>query len=344
MDYHLVVDGVSKGPYTAEHIENEFKAGRLDQESLCWTEGWTDWKPLGVAFPSFIEQPKTVTTDAAKTTNPHNATNWAKLAVVMLAGLFTSCVISAVMAFGEIFTGYSIYGWLLWAVVPVGAILAGMGGAGGCYYAALWTNYYPRFLFFVGVVFLAVFTLVATHYLVWANLTEEGVALKTIIGFKDYLNVISHDVSLTSKSHSNGVSLGELSVWYYALQIAGFVAGGMMIYVFLSDRPYCAPCSRYRKHQRIAELHEINEQSFENRIRLIINYLQNGSYQEAVSSHPSQKSLEKRGFTSGFRSSITVLNCPKCSGKTYQHRAYKCTRKDEWTMISSVTADYPLKK
>jgi len=44
--WHLHVDGRNVGPYSAEAILEQIKAGKADRETLAWKEGMGDWKPL----------------------------------------------------------------------------------------------------------------------------------------------------------------------------------------------------------------------------------------------------------------------------------------------------------
>jgi hypothetical protein len=343
MSYYLSIDGQTKGPYSIVHLQAEFKAGRINSASLCWADGWPTWLSIAAAFPDWKTTSVPMTPKPTVTpgfTRRFRPMEWAKLLLVLLAGVASSLTLGGMMALGEVLTGYYIYGFLLWAVVPVGALCAGMGGAAGCYYMALWTDYYPRFLFFVGVVALGVLTLVTTHYIVYSQTLIDQVRLRDSISFEDYLTLASRHVAIKTRYSASAIELGELSKGYFALQIIGFIVGGMMIFVCLRDRSYCRPCRRYRDDKGVAELHEVGEDAFSKRVDSVRQMLQAGRYREALACHPAKQSLEKRGFVQGYRSVIASHQCPACASRVYKHSAYKCAQKDQWAEITSVAGIY----
>lgn len=102
------------------------------------------------------------------------------------------------MALGEILTDYSIYGFMIWGVVPIGAICAGWGASVGSFYVARWLHYYPRFLLLVGVTVMAVSTLLLTHYFIYSHFETDPARRTDLPGFETYLVRLSHHVTLRS--------------------------------------------------------------------------------------------------------------------------------------------------
>jgi hypothetical protein len=66
MTYLVLYNNVKEGPYSAQDVKSFLRAGRYSGESLCWREGWEDWRPLSseigmVAQPTKSETlPQTV--------------------------------------------------------------------------------------------------------------------------------------------------------------------------------------------------------------------------------------------------------------------------------------------
>ena len=44
--WHVHVDGRNVGPYSADAVTEQLKAGKIDRNTLAWKEGMDDWKPL----------------------------------------------------------------------------------------------------------------------------------------------------------------------------------------------------------------------------------------------------------------------------------------------------------
>ena len=53
MSYYLSIGGRNKGPYDLAMIESEYRAGRLDGTTQCWTDSWPTWQPIAEAFPEW---------------------------------------------------------------------------------------------------------------------------------------------------------------------------------------------------------------------------------------------------------------------------------------------------
>jgi len=51
MDYHLGIAGQQEGPVAEEEIVRRIAAGTIAADDLCWTDGWSNWKPVVEVFP-----------------------------------------------------------------------------------------------------------------------------------------------------------------------------------------------------------------------------------------------------------------------------------------------------
>lgn len=50
MTYHLARGGQQIGTFAEEEVRSGLAAGRFQSGDLCWTEGMTDWQPVGAKF------------------------------------------------------------------------------------------------------------------------------------------------------------------------------------------------------------------------------------------------------------------------------------------------------
>lgn len=46
MVYFVLYNNAQEGPYPAQDVKRLLREGRYSGESLCWREGWEDWRPL----------------------------------------------------------------------------------------------------------------------------------------------------------------------------------------------------------------------------------------------------------------------------------------------------------
>lgn len=373
MNYYLH-DGKSVSPPRTEaNLREALRTGRLKPDTLCTQQGWTEWKPVHQVFPdapigtpapppapsappfipvpaapppSVQEAPASEPSPAAVALRPRPKRRWImetiKLLFVSGCGLCTSLLLGTILAAVEIGTGWALYSFTLWFVLPAGATATGLIAAGGMFYAARWVHYYPRFLFFVASVAIATGTLATIHFIVWSGTVVEGKPLSDILRFADYLNWVSHHTSIVTKHNATKpIDLGEsVSFVYFAIQTLGFMFGGLCLFGLLRDQPYCHQSGTYKKKSGVVELYERNPQSLENQVRIIKSLLEQGRHNEAITRHPFRQSLAKRGHTEGARSVITFYKSKKSPTTTLRYQVFVCTGKDEWKQLDEFTGDY----
>jgi len=136
-------------------------------------------------------------------------------------------------------------------VLPVGAIIGGLGAAGGYYVAARMTNTLPSRRMLFEMLAIGVSTWVLMHWVDYATTRfSNGALVRDALPFTDYLQLRTEHLQLTLENPggTNPTTTPELGLLGYAhelVQIAGFLAGGLMIWTFLKRREACTPCSRY---------------------------------------------------------------------------------------------------
>ena len=265
-----------------------------------------------------------------------------KLLFVTGCGLSTSLTLGAILAAIEIYAGFALYSFTLWFVIPVGAIGAGFGAVAGCYYAARWVHYYPRFLFFISSVAIATGTLAAIHFMVWSASAVEGVPLREQIGYLDYLQWVAHNSSIVIKQHTDQpLQLGETgSLIYFAIQTLGFTIGGLCLFGVLRGQPYCHESNTYKQKSGLVELYDRSPQGLENQVKIIKTLLGQGHFHDAITKHPSRESLAARGYIEGARSVITFYKSKESPTTTLRHQVFVCTGKNEWKEIDGLAGDY----
>lgn len=55
MVYSVLHNNTQEGPYTPDEVKRRFSEGRYSAESLCWREGWEEWRPLSSEFVVFAK-------------------------------------------------------------------------------------------------------------------------------------------------------------------------------------------------------------------------------------------------------------------------------------------------
>jgi hypothetical protein len=166
-----------------------------------------------------------------------------------LCGLLSSVVVALADVFLERATGISVFGLTLWFVLPAGAVCAGIAAASGYYFGALYLDRRPTPMLLWQMVLVAAFAQFLIYYLSYASTgLEDGSSLSDVLSFWQYM-----DARLsTSRLRRIGLLTSETITpftgyvfFLAAIQFLGFLAGGLSVYYFLRERPYCTACNLY---------------------------------------------------------------------------------------------------
>jgi len=170
---------------------------------------------------------------------------------VIIAGLITSAItLGIVYALSQ--AGLMVMGFYLNYVIPIGALLAGFA-AGSGYALATWKKGAKVTGAACGlIVLLSFISYFAAQYIEFSHLAptyEDGTAL----GFWEFF-----DFSTRSFAWKKSGKMGDpLGVWGYALralEVSGFVFGGLVGAMILKASPYCEPCGLYMRKRKLAVL------------------------------------------------------------------------------------------
>ncbi len=167
---------------------------------------------------------------------------------VAACGLVTSLITALLVTVIERLTGFDLFTFSIWFVVPVGAIGTGIAAASGYYFGSLYFHTRPNLLLLVEMVVVAGLTQLLIYYIQYATLIlDDGRRVSDFIPFRQYL-----DIALTSAHYHAGRTLqidtgevGRFGYWLAAIQFVGFLVGGLCTFAFLLDQPICQQCKKY---------------------------------------------------------------------------------------------------
>jgi hypothetical protein len=234
--------------------------------------------------------------------------------LVTLCGAATSLVTAGLLVAIEELFELSIYTWIVWFVIPAGALFAGFAAATGYWAGARLFNHRPSRLLLLNMVAVSVGTFFAVHYLGYSRMDVHGTPLRTLVPFTTFLDrVLTHaSISFQYRDLKLGTTgeLGPLGYAYALLQILGFAAGGLGVYLWLLSRPYCETCGRY--FRRIKRVYRYA--AFPESLRAldgIGDLLDAGRYSEAVAAW-TEFGIDGPGAYR-FRTELSIWQCKVCS-------------------------------
>jgi hypothetical protein len=261
--------------------------------------------------------------------NP-NVSKWGVLA----AGIVTSIATAFIVTLINTITGFNVFTFSMWVLLPLGAIACGFAAASGYYFAARFLHLQPSRWLLAQMVVVAALTQMLIYWLEYKALNIDGVNVSSVIPFFQYL-----DVSLTSAHmrigrgmHDTG-QVGSFGYWLAAIDFVGFMIGGGFVYIVLDSTPVCADCKKY--YTKLA----VKKDSFSDQEEF-------AGYYDGVYTHPVD-SEEFAAHTSGEYSAgkaqqgtinleSKLMSCPSCSQQRLDEKVSVFNGK-EWKDINSLT-------
>jgi hypothetical protein len=253
---------------------------------------------------------------------------------IAIAGVFTSILTAAIVALIDDITGFNLFGFSLWLIVPVGAVGCGFVAASGYYFSAKLLHQRPSAFLLIQMVFIAAITQFLIYWFEYSTLIIDGVQVSDRISFSKYL-----DVTLTSVHYRVGRAMidtgqvGSFGYWLAAIDFVGFLLGGILLYIVLTDQPSCPICRKYMR--TLAKKHDV----FENAEAFAIYYDAEFAFPvdtpEFVN-HVGAKYSTAKAAAGAVILDASVLSCPQCSDQAVLEKV-KVFNGKEWKDVNEAT-------
>ena len=231
--------------------------------------------------------------------------------IVAGCGLCTMVLVSVFFAWIHYLTGFNLFTFSIWFVLPVGAVLIGALAASGYYFGAVFFNIRPTVFLLIQIVIVTLLCNILIFYLEYQSYINLPNTNYNLL-FSKYLDIrITHARYFIGRI-SLGFSTGKVGTIGYLisfLHFLGFILGGLICYAVLAVKPYCKKCYRYfsdsvyanLKFDSYKEMFDYSEQLFQQPI-----------------DHEKIKSYVERSKSAGndekkrFEFEIKVQSCKKC--------------------------------
>jgi hypothetical protein len=243
---------------------------------------------------------------------------------VATCGLITSILTAIGVIIVERLVGLNIFTFMVWLIIPAGALITGMGAASGYYFGSLYFHRPPGAVLLLQMVLIAGFTQWLIYYMDYLTLVlNDGRLASDLVSFSDYMNVRLTKAHYTvGRGQTKTGEVGDAGYWIALVQFIGFLVGGFACFGFLSDRPTCPACKKYYR-----PLSSIKKQFAER--ELFISYyddvfkvpVDTPLFAEAIRALPAKAKAVKG--TIHLQSAL--LGCPSCKQQLIEDKVQVCT-------------------
>lgn len=234
---------------------------------------------------------------------------------VTVCGLATSILVAIANVGVARITSFDFFTFVIWFVVPVGALATGGAAASGYYFGSLYFHKKPNAILLVQMVAIAGLTQLLIYWLGYETMVIDGHRVSDFVPFGRYLDIV-----LTTTHYRMTRDIGEVGTfgyWLAAIQFAGFLVGGLSIFVLLRAKPVCRTCNLYLRPLATKEKRFADAQSA-------------GDYYNRFSTLP----VDGRDFAALIRSDVKVdkvaqgamkvdtslFGCPSCKAQIIEEK------------------------
>ena len=187
--------------------------------------------------------------DATHEPTSRDQHNFASELALLAGGIVTSVATALGVFFILQYSGDDISSFTAWYIIPVGSGLCGFVAASGYYLASRYTGVPATRRLAVNMTLIGLSTYALIQLLNYYGTSVDGAPVSRLVSFWTYYRASIESTQLVSMRNSSEPSapLGAAGYWYELIRILGFLVGGLVIWVRLSEAPYCPDCHRYYK-------------------------------------------------------------------------------------------------
>lgn len=261
-----------------------------------------------------------------------------KTTSVAACGLVTSLLTALLVTVTERLTGFDVFTFSLWFIIPAGAIGTGIAAASGYYFGSLYFHTRPNLLLLLQMVVVSGFTQLLIYYIQYATLIlDDGRRVSDLIPFARYL-----DFALTTAHYRVGRAgqvdtgeVGQFGYWLAVIQFIGFLVGGLGAFGILLGHPVCAHCKKYLRVLAKSD-------------KLFVSANDLASYHDTLFQLPVDSpefaAMARAGRTAKvekgtWKQNLKLYGCPECKAQTIGSEVSVWNGKN-WTSVNELARKY----
>jgi len=256
--------------------------------------------------------------------------------VISLCGLVTTVLTVGILVYVEIHLAFAFYSITHFFVLPTGAIISGAAAASGYYLGAQWLHARPTIKILFNMLLISVGAYFSINYLLYRLLEVDGVAVSTLVGFAEFMEVVVTNMSLTiGRGNAETGELGSLGYVVAVLQVIGFALGGGAVYLFLRSKPFCDHCNRYyRKIWRETRFTGDAEVYVDAVARMAARAGSDGI--DAVREQHRAIGTEKGSGETHLKAELSLLRCGVCTRELLTFKTYR-EKGNDWEAVDPLS-------
>jgi len=239
--------------------------------------------------------------------------------IITIFGAVSSFLTALLLLWIEREWNHFLYSFMLWFVIPVGAIIFGFIAASGYYVGARLFNHRPHHIILLNMVAISVGTYFLIQYLDYIYFSFEGKPISDYLSFWQYWDFSLSNQEVQFRVGRRGIKAGdavELGNWgymYAVIQIIGFAVGGFCVYAYLAAQTYCDKCSLYLSKQGTIIRYADDPNKFGTFLYNVAEFTKENKLSEIISLHAVEGGTAEAGSEHHLSTSIELKYCKGCN-------------------------------
>jgi hypothetical protein len=254
---------------------------------------------------------------------------------VSIFGLISFALVVLAVIVVDRLTGFNIFSFSFWVIVPAGALLTGAAAASGYYFGSLFFHTRPKWFLLVQILIVTAAAQLAIYYGEYRSFVlDDGTMASDVIGFWDYLDTYLRSMHLRAgRAHIDTGELGEFGYWLALIEFAGFIIGGISVFLILQNYPSCWKCNRYlRKLTKIGQMFPDHDDFARYYDTLFHHPVHSGHFADLMKGNPK---IRKPALDTVMIESH-LLGCTHCKTQLLTQKV-QILGKKEWKDIPKLT-------
>lgn len=263
---------------------------------------------------------------------------------ITLFGALTSLLTAFILYWIESRWNVSLYSFMLWFIIPVGAGISGFAAASGYYLGSRLFNHKPRKILLFNMLAISCGTYLFIQYLDYSFLEIEGIPVADYLSYWEYLDTSTTNTSIQmrfGRGHAkigDAIELHSLGYIYALLQVIGFALGSLLLYLYLSTQLYCEKCFRYFSGKGNVSRYTDNNESLANFINQAVNLFKGHNLNEIISLHDTEAGSKKYDLKNHWlKTSLSLKFCKECGIHHLLLNVFKKNGENDWDEINDLS-------
>ena len=230
---------------------------------------------------------------------------------MLVGGSISSLLVAVILAVSAAKLHIAFFGFSLWLVFPIGAIISGFIAALGYVIGFRNYPYRPSRAIIPCVMAVSVATYFAIYFLVYSFTVIGGRPLSALMPFGRFFDLVVQNAPLSFSGAGTFGSLGFFGYTVAVRDIIGFAIGGFVMCYPIFSRPFCTSCDRLLKTTKTTRWYARTLSSLKQTYEPCRDLLARGDPDGAVQLMWATGGVTKAGAV--FELQLLMLQCTKCN-------------------------------